>query len=91
MALVALTHSRKFNKALQLLQRTAAEKKNEIAHDINRVTRMVSEAVEEKGGKARKAIADLNKRAHKNPWKFIGGTAAGSALVGYLTGLCKRK
>ena len=91
MTLVALTHNRKFNKALQLLHRTAAEKKDEITHDINRVTKMVSEVVEEKGGKAKKAIAGLNKRAHKNPWKFIGGTAAGSALVGYLAGLCKRK
>ena len=91
MALVALTHSRKFSKALQLLNKTAVEKKNEIAHDFNRVKKMVSEVIEEKGNQAKKTMVILDKRAHKNPWGFIGGTAAGSALLGYLAGICKRK
>ncbi|MEI7898676.1 MAG: hypothetical protein WCK89_00370 [bacterium] len=36
--------------------------------------------------KAREIADDVDKRVHRNPWPYIGGTAVVSLLLGYILG-----
>ena len=82
--------NKKIDAALALLNEAAQEKKEEFQKLISEryaEFRETAENVMEEGGKKVKAAADtVDKEVHTNPWRYIGGIAAGALLAGYLFG-----
>ena len=55
--------------------------------------RMKSQATEKFEAGKQKVIdvaTDIDKSVHKNPWAYIGGTAAAALLFGFLLGRSRR-
>lgn len=90
-------HNGKINEALELLNDAAQHKRDEIMKLVTNKYSDFREAVEatkETAGeyihegqvKVRKAVKDVDKRVHKNPWTFIGAAAGVALLLGFILG-----
>ena len=79
--------SKKIDEAIHLLNE-AAEKNLE---KLQSIPKMTKEAIEEGTEKIKKTVVTVNKAVHKNPWKVLGGVAAGAFALGCLLGLLKKK
>jgi ElaB/YqjD/DUF883 family membrane-anchored ribosome-binding protein len=97
----ARTSNAKISEALELLNEAAKEKRDELkglmvnkyAHIREAMTSGVEhaqEAIAQGKEKVIEIAGDVDKRVHKDPWVYIGGTAAAALLLGYFMG-SKRK
>lgn len=84
-------NTKKINKALGLLSKAAADKKEEMSKGFNRIKKLTTETFEDGSKQVRNTVADVNRQIKKNPWTFVGGIAAGAVALGYLLGVTKKK
>ncbi len=91
MAMELLNHNRKITKALNLLNKAAGEKREEMFETLDHAKRITAEAIEEQVEKAKDIAETVQKTVKKNPWAVIGGVAAGSLALGYLLGAFRKK
>ena len=68
----------------------AARVTNSINHALKEIRDTsedaVARAAEQAGQMARGAAEQVDKAAHRNPWYFVGSTAALAALAGFFLG-----
>ena len=83
----SVNHNGKISSALDYVNDLAQEKKKEFQFNFNRIQKAVKNNAE----KVQDTAMDLDRKAHKKPWLFIGAAAAGSLATGYLLGLFSRR
>ena len=96
---------KRINEALELLNAVARDKKDELKaameHKYTDLSSLVSaftdqmktratETFQDSKQKVVDLATDTNKRVHRNPWAYIGGTAAAALLCGFLLGRSRR-
>jgi ElaB/YqjD/DUF883 family membrane-anchored ribosome-binding protein len=92
---------KRITEALELLNSVAKDKKNELEQVISNKFGDFKSLVEGVAGKVKHqavdsyeiskekiedVLSEVDKSVHKNPWPYIGGTAAVALLLGYLLG-----
>lgn len=97
---------RRVNEALEILEAAARDSKQQLTSAMeNKYTNLtsmlgsitgqighrVSEGYAMGKQRAVDAAVGVDKSVHNRPWAYIGGTAAGAMLVGYLMGRSRRK
>jgi ElaB/YqjD/DUF883 family membrane-anchored ribosome-binding protein len=95
------TGSEKISEALKLLEEAAVQKKDELKHAMHDKYAHLKDVIVEAEGnlvkaavhakdvsveKAKEIASDVDKSVHRNPWPYIGGTAAVALLLGYILG-----
>ena len=91
MSIPLANHNKKFDKAIGLLTKAAADKKEEMQENLDRFGKMTKEAVEESGQKIKKTVVKVQKEVRKNPWAYIGSVAAAALTLGLCLGFTKKK
>ena len=96
---------KRINEALELLNAVAREKKTELQSAmenkytdllsvVNTFTSQLKDQATEKYEAGKQKVVDvatdIDKSVHKNPWAYIGGTAAAALLFGFLLGRSRR-
>jgi len=96
---------KRINEALELLNAAARDKKEELQTalankytDLSSVFGSITDQMRQRvtstyeAGKQKvvDVATDIDKSVHKNPWAYIGGTAAAALLFGFLLGRSRR-
>ena len=96
---------KRINEALELLNAVARDKKTELRSaienkytDLTSVMGVIGNEVKSRAAakfetgkqKVTDAAGELDRSVHRNPWAFIGGTAAAALLIGFLLGRSRR-
>lgn len=96
---------KRINEALELLNAVARDKKAELRSaienkytDLTSVMGVIGDQVKSRAAerfeagrqKVTDAAGELDRSVHRNPWAYIGGTAAAALLVGFLLGRSRR-
>ena len=95
------TSNAKIGEALELLNEAAKEKKDELKGlMINKYAHIreammpgfehAQETIAHSKDKVIEIAGSVDKRVHKDPWVYIGGTVAVSLLLGYFMGSKRR-
>jgi ElaB/YqjD/DUF883 family membrane-anchored ribosome-binding protein len=97
---------KRINEALELLNAVARDKKADLQAAIeNKYTDLSSvmsaftdqmkmratEKLETGKQKVVDVASDINSSVHRNPWAYIGGTAAAALLFGFILGRSRRE
>ncbi|HVP58348.1 MAG TPA: hypothetical protein VMU02_09640 [bacterium] len=95
----------RISEALDLLNEVAKDKKAELREMIHTKYADLRSAVGGAAGKAQHDVSatyhhsmekvkdiagELDEGVHRNPWPYIGGTALGCLILGYIMGRSKR-
>jgi len=96
---------KRINEALELLNAAARDKKEELQTalankytDLSSVFGSITDQMKQRVASTYEAgkqkvvdvATDIDKSVHKNPWAYIGGTAAAALLFGFLLGRSRR-
>ena len=57
---------------------------------LGNVRRLAQDSIEEGQERFGQVVEDLDAEVRKNPWPYIGGTAAAALLLGFILGNSKR-
>lgn len=77
----------KYEHIKSVIEETAQGQKEK----LNRFKRIAEDTVELGGDKFKEAASDLEKQVKENPWLYLGGTAVGALLLGFILGSSKNK
>ena len=58
---------------------------------FNRVRKLVESSIDEGQGRVKQKTDQVNKEIRDNPWKYLGGTALGAVLLGFIMGSSRGK
>ncbi len=58
---------------------------------LHRMQRTASRALHEGSEKVADAAVKMDRKAHRNPWVFVGGAALAALAIGWVMGACGRK
>ena len=72
----------KYMELAEAFQKAASQKKKA----IHQIKRAAEDALYDGKMQVKGAVKKVNRNVKKNPWAFIGGTAAGALILGYLLG-----
>ena len=96
---------KRINEALELLNAAARDKKEELQAalankytDLSTVLGSITDQMKQRvastydAGKQKvvDVATDIDKSVHRNPWAYIGGTAAAALVMGFLLGRSRR-
>lgn len=96
---------KRINEALELLNAAARDKKAELQaamedkySDLLSVMSTFTDQVQQRASstyetgkqKVIDVATDIDKSVHKNPWAYIGGTAAAALVFGFLLGRSRK-
>jgi len=96
---------KRINEALELLNEVAKEKKSELQDmvsdkytDLKSLLGGVAESLQHKAKetcdqgkeKVEELVSEVEKCVRKNPWPYLGGTALGFLILGYILGSSKK-
>ena len=58
---------------------------------FNRVRKLVESSIDEGQGRLKQKTDEINKEISGNPWKYLGGTALGALMLGFIMGSSRGK
>ena len=76
----------KYSDIRHIIEQAASKQ----SKNLRRAQRVAGEWIDENEEKFREAAEDLDESIHENPWPYIGGTAIGALLLGFILGSSSR-
>ena len=58
---------------------------------FNRVKKLVESSIDQGQSQLKQKKGQIDKEVRDNPWKYLGGTAAGALLLGFIMGSSRDK
>jgi ElaB/YqjD/DUF883 family membrane-anchored ribosome-binding protein len=91
MVMATMNGHKKMTKALDILNKTVQDKKNEIGDNLEHFKKTAHRSL----GDVKESVVDkveaVDKEMHSNPWAYIAGATACALLAGFIVGRITKK